>query len=483
MVPLHLRLLLVLSALLLPAGVLVVGLSVASARTYFQEVTQRQNASLADNLVLQSDLMVGEFVDRDSVAELTKMLAMTNPGVEIYVVNVDGTILDGSVKPADRQVGRIELDAVARFLDAPDDLPMHGTDPRRGGRTIFSAASLPFDLGYLYIVLTNEVQNSLVRSVQTSTALRAVLWGSVTGVVLLIVGGALGFALLTRRLRRLNEAMRAFRRSDFRLEAVSLGPMPTVRDEIDELQNLFLEVADHISGQYHELRRADQNRRELVGNISHDLRTPLAALRGYLETLNLRGERLSREEREAFLNAAQAHGERLSNLIEQLFELSTLESSDGRAKPEAFPLQELVQDVVRKFAFQAEEAGIMLEAQADCDLPFVEGDIGLIERVLSNLLDNALRHTPAGGRVTIVLEPHDDGVRAKITDTGEGIAAGDLPRVFERFFQASTARVGEGTGLGLAIVRRILELHGRQIEVTSSEGAGAEFSFDLPAAG
>ena len=96
-----------LSALLLPAGVLVVGSSGASARNYFQEVTQRQTASLADNLVLQSDLMVGEFVDRDSVAELTKMLAMTNPGVEIYVVNVDGTILDGSVKPADRQVGRI----------------------------------------------------------------------------------------------------------------------------------------------------------------------------------------------------------------------------------------------------------------------------------------------------------------------------------------------------------------------------------------
>lgn len=481
--PLHLRLLLVLAALLLPAGALLVGLGVTSARTYFQEVTQRQNVGLAANLVAQSDLMAGQTLDNAELNDLTKMLAMTNPGVEIYVIAADGRLLGGGDSEPGAVESIVDLRPVMRFLETPDRLPILGTDPRRGGRTIFSAAPLPGGEGYLYVLLTNELQNSLVRSVQTSTALRIGLWGSVLGLALLLFGGALAFTLLTRRLRRLNEAMRAFRGSDFDRQAISLPPAAAVRDEIDELTNRFLEVAEHVSDQYHALREADRIRRELVGNISHDLRTPLAALRGYLETLGLRGERLTREERDTFLAAAQAHGARLSRLIEQLFELSTLESGEGRAHPEPFLLQELVQDVTHEYSLRAEEKGVALELIVDRELPFVAADIGMIERVVTNLLDNAIRHTNPGGRVTLALErAADDLVRVRVSDTGQGIAADDLPRVFDRFYRASSAREGEGTGLGLAIVRRILELHGRQVEVSSRIGEGAHFWFDLPRA-
>ena len=481
--PLHLRLLLVLAALLLPAGALLVGLGATSARTYFQEVTQRQNAGLAANLVAQSDLMAGQTLDSDELDDLTKMLAMTNPGVEIYVVAADGRLLGSGAPEAGTVEASVDLRPVLRFLEEPDRLPILGTDPRRSGRTIFSVAPLPGGEGYLYVLLTNELQNSLVRSVQTSTTLRIGLWGSLLGLALLLFGGALAFTLLTRRLRRLNEAMRVFRRSDFDRQAISLPVAPEVRDEIDELTNSFVEVAAHVSDQYRALREADRNRRELVGNISHDLRTPLAALRGYLETLGLRGERLTSQERDAFLEAAQAHGERLSRLIEQLFELSTLESGEGSPRSEPFLLQELVQDVTHEFSLRAEEKGVALELIVDRDLPFVAADIGMIERVITNLLDNAIRHTQPGGRVTLALEPAPEaGVRVRVSDTGQGIADEDLPRVFDRFYRSSSAREGEGTGLGLAIVRRILELHGRKVEVSSRIGEGAHFWFDLPRA-
>lgn len=481
--PLHLRLLLVLAALLIPAGALLVGLGVTSARAYFQEITQRQNAGLAATLVAQSDLMAGETLDGEELNDLAKMLAMTNPGVEIYVVGEGGDLLGAGEVALDTVASSIDLQPVERYLTKDERLPVLGTDPLRGGRTIFSVAPLPGGEGYLYVVLTNEVQDSLIRSVQTSTALRIGLWGSVLGLVLLLFGGALAFTLLTRRLRRLNDAMRVFRRSDFDRQAIALPETVLRRDEIDELTESFLDVAQHVSDQYHALREADRNRRELVGNISHDLRTPLAALRGYLETLSLRGERLTREERENFLEAAQAHGARLSRLIEQLFELSTLESGQGRAHPEPFLLQELIQDVAHEYGLRAEEGGVGLELIVDRELPFVAADIGMIERVITNLLDNALRHTQPGGRVTLALErSSEDAVRVRVSDTGLGIAAEDLPRVFERFFRASSAREGEGTGLGLAIVRRILELHGRSIEVDSRVGEGAHFWFDLPRA-
>jgi signal transduction histidine kinase len=476
-------LLLVLAALLIPAGALVVGLGVTSARAYFQEVTQRQNAGLAKNLVAQSELMAGETLNSAELNDLAKMLAMTNPGVEIYVIGGGGDLLGAGDTDLGAVAIPIDLGPVERYLQQPERLPVLGTDPLRGGRTIFSAAPLPGGEGYLYIVLTNELQTSVIRSVQTSTALRIGLWGSVLGLVLLLFGGALAFTLLTRRLRRLNHAMRVFRSSDFDRQAIALPTTLRQRDEIDELTGSFLEVAEHVSDQYHALREADRNRRELVGNISHDLRTPLAALQGYLETLALRGDRLSRDERDAFLEAAQAHGARLSRLIEQLFELSTLESGQGRPHPEPFLLQELVQDVTHEFGLRSEEKGVALELIVDRELPFVAADIGMIERVVTNLLDNALRHTQSGGRVTLALErAGEEGVRVRVSDTGHGIASEDLPRVFERFFRASSAREGEGTGLGLAIVRRILELHGSRIEVDSRIGEGAHFWFDLPRA-
>jgi signal transduction histidine kinase len=223
----------------------------------------------------------------------------------------------------------------------------------------------------------------------------------------------------------------------------------------------------------------------LVANVSHDLRTPLASLRGYLETLIIKGDSLSAEEQRTYLSIAAQQTERLARLVAELFELAKLEAKDVAVQAEAFPMAELIQDVVQKFELDAERRRLDIRAEVGADLPFVLADIGLAERVLQNLIDNALRHTPAGGRVTVTTEAREREVLITVADTGSGIPKDHLPHIFERLYRVDKSRDSRsgGAGLGLAIARQIVELHGGRIMVESEPGRGTAFSFSLPLAG
>ncbi len=475
---------LALTLLLVPAVALNLLGTLRSARGYYQEVTQRQNADVATNLVNQNDLMVGQDVDRGRLAEVARTLAMTNPGVEIYVLDDGGRVLAASVPSTALARTSVDLRPVTAFVAGQRSFPLLGTDPRRETRTVFSAAALAGGGGYLYVILTDEMQANIVRGVQSSTALRASIIGSLTILTLVLSGGALAFGLLTRRLRRLTAAMVEFRPDAGRAAAGS-PRTARPRDEIDELSDVFLALRQRIGQQVDALERADVMRRELVTNVSHDLRTPLAALRGALETLELKGDSLPAEERAAFLASAQAQGRRLGRLIDQLFELSVLDDASQVVALEDFPLQELLADLIQKERVQAEAAGLRLTFDAPPTLPFVRGNIGLLERSVLNLLENALRHTPAGGEVRVTLaRSAPKRVRVTVADDGEGIAPEHQARVFERFYQVPGSDRGHaGAGLGLAITQRILALHGSAVSLAGGPGEGCCFYFDLPIAG
>jgi signal transduction histidine kinase len=302
------------------------------------------------------------------------------------------------------------------------------------------------------------------------------------GVITLLLGFFL-FHWLTRRLRRLTRAVERFQRSDFQvLPELDQGASDD-GDEIDQLSDAFRRMSGQIVAQIQELERADAGRRELVANISHDLRTPMATLRGYLETLQMKDGDLSEADRRQYLALALQHGERLSRLIGELFELARLENRDATLDFEAFSLGELVQDVSQKYELAARERGLRLETEIPEATPFVAGDIGLMERVLENLIENAIKYTGDGGRIRLTLIPGSDRVQARVSDTGQGIAAADLEHVFERAYRGAGARsdAPESAGLGLAIVARIVELHGGSIAVESAEHQGTAFTFELPA--
>lgn len=221
-------------------------------------------------------------------------------------------------------------------------------------------------------------------------------------------------------------------------------------------------------------------RRELLANVSHDLRTPLSSIQGYLETVLLMND-MDEDRRKRYLETALQSAEKLKFLIDELFDLSKLESRDRKPQVEEFSLAELAADVAKSMRIQAAKKNITLKEDISPHLVPVKADIALIDRVLQNVIGNAIKFTGEGGSIKLHLEELKDEVCIHIIDTGKGISSEDLGNVFERF-NTGTGGEKQGSGLGLAIVKSILEAHGAPYTIESKLGEGTHFFFCLPKA-
>jgi len=253
-------------------------------------------------------------------------------------------------------------------------------------------------------------------------------------------------------------------------------------DDIDKLGVAVQEMSERIAQQLELLAHIDVRRRELLANVSHDLRTPLASMQGYLETLLLRHGTIPPEEERGYLEVAAKHSERLGQLIRDLFQLTKLEAREVKPQCEDFPIAELVQDVMQKFELTAGKRGVRLDSRLPQQHVQVHADIGMIESVLENLMENAIRHTPAGGVILLEVTSTLDRATIRVIDTGRGIPDNELPNIFDRYYHVDRGEMSDigRTGLGLAITRHVVELHGGAIAVESVLGKGTTFSFDLP---
>ncbi len=468
--------------LLFALGVVYVALTLYTTRRHFEEVQQKLNQDLAEHLVAEKILFDDGTVNEAVLEDVFHMLMVINPSIELYLLDSEGAILAFSAPPGSVVREQVSLAPVESFL-REQTLPILGDDPRDATRQkVFSVAPVG-DGGFIYIILASEEYDSAAQRVLGSTILRLSTGLAASAFLFIVVVALVSFRLLTRRLNRLARSMDRFQRETSGSGALP-APAATQGDEIDVLAASFDNMARVIRQQVDRLERTDALRRELVANVSHDLRTPLASLHGYLETLGLKNDELSDAERREYLSVALRNSEQLRSLVRELFELAKLDAKEIRPELEAFSLPELVQDVVQEFQLRAQEKGVTLGAHLSERLPFVKADIRLIERVLENLIENALRHTPAGGSVEIALRQEEGRVRVEIHDSGVGIPAEELPHIFERFHRGpgSGAEEGAGGGLGLAISQRILELHQSMIEATSQLNEGTTFTFRLAGA-
>lgn len=484
------KLVAVLLGLLVFIAAIGIALAIHIGQQHDQEISQRLSKDLAANLVKEDVLLVNGEINEAALEHVFHTLMVVNPSIEVYLLDLEGHIVAYSAPTGKVIRDEVSVEPIKNFLSGDAPLPIRGDDPRNPELTkVFSASPIMVEdryEGYLYVVLASEEYDSVVQLLRTSHILRlgvAALGGSL---VIALIAGIVLFNLMTRRLRRLSAAMDTFRESDF-----STPLSPAIRDEdrsddeIGRLGRTFDSMAERILQQVQRLKQNDELRRELIANVSHDLRTPLASMKGYLETLSLKQESIGPDERREYLDIASKHSDRLSRLVEELFDLARLESKEMRAQPEPFPIAELVQDVVQEFQLRAQRKKIHLEALLPEDLPLVSADIGLIQRALQNLIENALRHTDEDGRVTIVLEREAEQVVVRVQDTGCGIAQDDLRQIFERFYQADDGSGDDSQrapgGLGLAIVKKILDLHGSAVRAASTVGEGSAFWFKLPA--
>ncbi|MEW6647787.1 MAG: ATP-binding protein [Pseudomonadota bacterium] len=483
---LYAKLAAVLLALLCTLGLLYGAFTLYASKVFLQELNQRFNRDLARQLLVQQELGSAELLDEQQVKAIFSYYMHINPAIEIYLLDHAGNILAFEAPQMKIKRRLVDVEPIRRFLRSSDHYPILGDDPRDSHRQkVFSAAAYPphgEPRQYLYVVLGGEDYDNMAALLHDSYFLQLSIAAVAVSVLFGLLAGLYAFNLLTRRLHRLTGLMGRFRASDFRRhEPYSDAASPDVRhgDEIDQLGITFDAMAQTIIAQVERLEQKDSLRRNLVANVSHDLRTPLASLQGYLETLLLKTD-LDETQRRHYLEIAFQHGARLSRLVSELFELSKLEANEAQPQREAVALGELVQDAVQHFELRARQQDITLQAASGAELPFVSADIAMLNRVLENLIGNALQHTPAGGVIGLDMTEQPEGVEVCVGNSGAGITAEDLPHVWERFYQAPERRHGGGAGLGLAIVKRIIELHDGALRVSSTPGEMTRFCFTLP---
>lgn len=480
MQPLHIRLTAALAGLL---AMLALGLLLLLSRTsdrYADELRQRLDAGIAMYVVRELTLINGSSVNDTAWRELANRAMTVNPSAEVYLLDPNGTVMT-SVVPIDKlRRSAIRLEPIRAFLHSAEIRPIYGDDPTRpNSQRVFSVAPIMGSgrlLGYLYVVLGGQPERSIAASLLGSYAMRAA--SVALGLVLLtaLLAGAGLFAVLTRRLRALDKSMSNWTKT------VPTATYPAVvvegGDEISALSARFLAMSQAIERQIAELKSTAELRRELIANVSHDLRTPLASLRGYIETLLIKGAR-SEQELQSHLSVALRQADQLGGLIDALFELARLESGAVAPRLEAFSIAELLQDVALRFRMAAEKRGVALHTLLDVSGIVVFADLELIERVLGNLLENAVRHTPRGGQVRIEMSIETELVRIRVIDTGQGIDPEHLPHIFERFYSARGRADRSHSGLGLAIVKRIMDLHSQSVSILSQKGTGTTVEITL----
>lgn len=475
------RLSAVFALLLLASCGLSAWLQVRANERHAQEVIQRLSSGLAGHIAANSALVAESGLNPQAVHDLFGKLMDVNPSVEVYLLAPDGRIEAHAAPPGHLLRQRVDTAPISRLLEGAA-LPVFGDDPRsESAFKVFSAAPLRVagrDAGYVYVILLGEEHDALAQHVASDAALRTTLWtmALVAGLGLLV--GLAAFRGVTRPLRQLTRDVQRLQVDGMASAGVSDARGDPGQDEIAGLRLAFTRMTNRIAEQWRDLSQQDQQRREMVANISHDLRTPLTSLHGYLETLRIKAGSLTEAERLRYLDIALRQSQKVGRLAQELFELARLESGVVKPERERFSLPELLQDVFQKFELAAGARQQRLVADIAPDLPVICADLGLIERVLTNLLDNAVRHTPNGSSIEVRLRRDGDSVDVQVSDTGPGIPEPVRSQLFTRAF-FSTGRQSASGGLGLMIVKRILQLHNSDIELLQRPGTGAVFRFQL----
>ncbi|ECA5828770.1 TPA: HAMP domain-containing histidine kinase [Salmonella enterica] len=479
------RLTLVFTTIILICAVAVSVVQIRSSKQYGDAMVQRLSLELAKKIV-KSELFIDASgqVNRQTLKGVFDHLMTLNPSVELYLVSPAGDILADAAPPGHIQRQKVAILPIQNFLRA-EALPVYGDDPRSSQQKVFSAAPVMLngDLhGYLYIILQGEELNMLADTVWQKT-----LWNTVVGTLILVllacgIAGFLVWRWVTHPVQTLiGQVIKIEQDSISVIKQLAQGqPDSAPANEIALLNNAFIELAQKIAQQWDLLADSDRQRREFIANISHDLRTPLTSLLGYLEMLSLKADTMAPEENRHYLSIALRQGHKVRHLSQQLFELARLEHGGIKPQRERFAIDELIQDVAQKFDLSVATRHLQLHLDVEWPLPLVNADLSMMERVVTNLLDNAIRHTPDGGDVWLKVWRDENRLLAEVCDSGPGVEEG----IREVLFQRPTGLLPqeqrtERGGLGLLIVRRMLELHGGDINLVNST-AGACFRFSLP---
>lgn len=453
--------------------------SVKTTDRYFQDVTQELSAPIAMYIAENRPPFHDASFDPVSFRDLAATAMILNPSIEVYALDPAGRVVGfaESVRPLVR--GRVDLGPLKQFIAGGADGLLLGDDPRdASAERIFSAAAVgppqrPW--GYIYIILDSSARQATTAQAWPEHALTF----AGGGIAVTLLAGLLVTALL---FGRITLPLRALAREASEFETRLLparnsdGPRKE-RDEIARLRAGFERLRSRITTQVQALRLADKSRREWIAHLSHDLRTPLTTLQAHLETVLRRDGSASASERREGLARALLHCRHIRQLLAELFESARLEAPTLDLRIECFTLAELVQDAALSFRGAAEAQGTGIECHIEeCDSS-IRADIGLFQRLIENLLTNALKASRCGGAVLLNVGRVRETVVLAVSNTGAEPTA-DMLRVFNGLQEPALG----ASGLGLRIIAQILRLHGLRSRVEPVMGGGSLIHIEIPAA-
>ena len=448
---------------------------------YRDESDQNLHTMVASQLAAKLERSTSGTIDYGELDRVLSEATRINPQIEIYIVGHDGNLLAWSGRMRPIFNFQVDVEPIRRFIHDPTvTYPLYGTSPRdEKGMRIFSAAPLRFgeESVYLYVILSSVSQQITYQGLITKHATLASVGLLVLSLTVAAIIALAAFSWITKRLTRMTKSVERFEQGDLTERITDRSD-----DEVGKLARTFNVMASTIEAHIEALNQKDQLRRELIANVSHDLRGPITSISGFLETLLMKGNELPPESRERYTRIALAGVESLNRLIQELFELSKFEAREVVPSMAPVDLSDLVLSLEAKFTPLAAQRTVrIITAVAPHGAQVALCDLAMIERALSNLAENAIRYTPEGGQVTIGVEDCGERLRIFVSDTGVGIDEEDLPRIFDQFFRAKRTQRKDmpGTGLGLAIVRKIIEAHNSAIDVASKPNEGTRFSFSL----
>ncbi len=433
--------------------------------------------------------------------EFLRSLVLLEPDTQIYLLGRDGTVLAHSGQVRLPQGFKVALEPVMQAIgDEPMPYVM-GDDPERmDAGAVIAARPLmravirndPSVAGYLYLVVHKPaLPEGRIAALRSSFALPA-LGFIIAFVALTTAMAAWIIGVVTRPLRQLSKAVATVAREGLdggAPDAAAMSwPQQQSKDEFGQLSRGFHGMLQVLRQQWEALRRIDRFRREGVSNLSHDLRSPLTATAACLETLDTRlAADPARADDRQLLEVALRNTRNAARLVQSLGDLAQLDEPHFELRREVLDVGELLDDIALRFAPRARSLGVALDVAPHDETPARAAlDVELFERAVANLVDNALKFSATGSHIMLGVHRVGETVRVMVGDAGAGIAAADLPHLFDRFYQSRHSvapATGEGgRGLGLAIVKRIAELHGGSVAVHSTLGEGTTVTLSLPAA-
>ena len=493
----------------------IVTVALAFQRFEHESIWQRGDAFLARVTMQHDDLLDQHQRQPEAFASFLRNLLLYEPDSQLYLLDADGTVLasTGQAKLAPGfKVALLPVQQAARAAAAGDrqeaayvmgDDPEHmNADAVVAARSLQRAVIRPSRAdegaaGYLYLVCRKPgLPAGRLQLLGASLVSPALV--PVVAVILLISALASWIIVtVTRPLRVLSDEVATAARAGFTTAAtVPAPPSGAADDEFNRLRGGFHSLLATLRMQWDELRRLDTFRRESVSNLSHDLRSPLTATVACLETLQARWQgqgadpavvpAIDREGDLGLVQVALRNTRNAAAMVRSLGDLALLDEPAFKLHLMRLDVGEVLDDITLRFAQRAAQQGVALAfVQRGDAAPVAEVDIELFERAIANLLDNALKFTPAGKAIELAAERHAQGVRVTVADQGAGIPAADLPHLFDRLYQSrgstAPATSEEGKGLGLAIVKRIAQLHRGHLSVSSEPGLGTTVALELPA--